>query len=187
VVRDLHDGAQQGLVHTIVALKLAQRALRQQDGRAESRLADALGHAEKSNEDLRELAHGILPAVLTRGGLRAGVRALTRRISLPVEREIASTRVRPDVEASAYFMVAEALTNIVKHAHAEQASVRIAVADSALRVEVVDDGLGGADSSGHGLVGMADRVTALGGRLEIDSPPGGGTRVTATFPLSVEA
>src|SRR4051812_45365707 len=84
-------------------------------------------------------------------------------------------------------MVAEALTNVVKHANAERAGVRISVADRALRVEVVDDGLGGADPSGHGLVGMADRVTALGGRLEIDSPPGGGTGLTATFPLPVEA
>jgi PAS domain S-box-containing protein len=187
VVRDLHDGAQQGLVHTIVALKLAKRALRQQDGRAESRLAEALGHAERSNEDLRELAHGILPAVLTRGGLPAGVRALTSRLQLPVELELASERVQADVEASAYFMVAEALTNVVKHAHASQASVRTSVADGALRVEVTDDGIGGADPTGHGLVGMVDRVTALGGRLEIATPPAGGTRVTATFPLPVAA
>jgi signal transduction histidine kinase len=187
VVRDLHDGAQQRLVHTIVALKLAQRALRQQDGRAESVIAEALGHAEKSNEELRELAHGILPAVLTRGGLPAAVRALTTRLQLPVDLEIAPERVQADAEASAYFIVAEALTNVTKHAHAERAAVRTSVADGALRVEVVDDGVGAADPSGHGLVGMADRVTALGGRLEIDSPPAGGTRVTATFPLPVEA
>jgi signal transduction histidine kinase len=187
VVRDLHDGAQQGLVHTIVALKLAKRALRQQDGRAESRLSEALGHAEKSNQDLRELAHGILPAVLTRGGLPAGVRAITTRLALPVELDLASERVQADVEASAYFMVAEALTNVVKHAHASQASVRSSVADGALRVEVADDGIGGADPDGHGLVGMVDRVTALGGRLEIATPTAGGTRVTATFPLPVEA
>jgi signal transduction histidine kinase len=187
VVRDLHDGAQQRLVHTIVAMKLAQRALRRHDGRADSLVAEALGHAEKSNEELRELAHGILPSVLTRGGLPAGVRALTARLPLPVDVEIAGERVQSDVEASAYFMVAEALTNVVKHANAERAGVRASVGDDALRVEVVDDGGGGADPSGHGLVGMADRVTALGGRLEIDSPPAGGTRVTATFPLPVEA
>jgi signal transduction histidine kinase/uncharacterized protein YoaH (UPF0181 family) len=187
VVRDLHDGAQQRLVHTIVAMKLAQRALRQQDGRAESLIAEALGHAENSNEELRELAHGILPSVLTRGGLPAAVRALTTRLQLPVDLEIATERARADIEASAYFIVAEALTNVVKHANAERAGVRASVGDDALRVEVVDDGGGGADPSGHGLVGMADRVTAFGGRLEIDSPPGGGTRVTATFPLPVEA
>jgi len=187
VVRDLHDGAQQRLVHTIVAVKLAQRALRRQDGRADSLLAEALGHAEKSNEELRELAHGILPSVLTRGGLPAAVRALATRLELPVELDMAGERVQADVEASAYFIVAEALTNVAKHAHAERAGVRTSVADGALQVEVVDDGVGGADPSGHGVVGMADRVTALGGRLEIGSPTGGGTRVTATFPLPVVA
>jgi signal transduction histidine kinase len=187
VVRDLHDGAQQRLVHTIVALKLAQRALRRQDGRAESVVTEALGHAEKSNEELRELAHGILPAVLTRGGLPAAVRALTTRLQMPVDLEIATDRVQAEVEASAYFIVAEALTNVAKHAHAQRAGVRASVADGALRVEVSDDGVGGADPTGHGLVGMADRVTALGGRLEIDSPPAGGTRIAASFPLPVEA
>ena len=187
VVRDLHDGAQQRLVHTIVALKLARRALRHQDGRAEAVVAEALGHAEKSNEELRELAHGILPAVLTRGGLPAAVRALTTRLQLPVDLELATERVQADVEASAYFIVAEALTNVAKHAHADRAGVRTTVADGALRVEVSDDGVGGADPTGHGLVGMADRVTALGGRLEIDGPPGYGTRITATFPLPFEA
>jgi signal transduction histidine kinase len=186
VARDLHDGAQQRLVHTIVALKLGQRALRQQDERAEALVAEALGHAEKSNEELRELAHGILPAVLTRGGLPAAVRALATRLPLPVDVDLASQRVQADVEASAYFMVAEALTNVVKHAHAERASIRTRVVDGALRVEVVDDGVGGADPTGHGLVGMADRVTALGGRLEIDSPLAGGTRTTATFQLRDE-
>ena len=171
VVRDLHDGAQQRLVHTIVTLKLAQRALRRQDGRAESIMVEALGHAEKSNEELRELAHGILPAVLTRGGLPAAVRALVTRLPLPVDVELATERVQADIEASAYFIVAEALTNVVKHAHAERAEVRTCVADGVLRVEVADDGVGGADPEGHGLVGMADRVTALGGRLEIDGPP----------------
>ena len=187
MVRDLHDGAQQRMVHTIMAMKLAQRALRQQDGRAESIMAEALGHAQKSNEELRELAHGILPAVLTRGGLPAAVRAVTARLHLPVELDMASERVQADIEASAYFIVAEALTNVAKHAEAERASVRTTVADGALRVEIADDGVGAADPKGHGLVGMADRVTALGGRLEIDSPPAGGTRVTATFPLPVEA
>jgi GAF domain-containing protein len=185
VVRDLHDGAQQRLVHTIVALKLAQRALRRQDGQAEAIMAEALGHAESSNEELRELAHGILPAVLTHGGLPGALRALTPRVPVPVDLDIASDRVTADVEASAYFMVAEALTNVAKHAHAERAAVRTTVADGTLRVEVADDGIGGADPTGHGLVGMADRVTALGGRLEIDSPAAGGTRIAATFPVPV--
>jgi signal transduction histidine kinase len=184
VVRDLHDGAQQRLVHTIVALKLAQRALRQQDERAELLIAEALGHAEKSNEELRELAHGILPSVLTRGGLPGAVRALTTRLHLPVELEIASERVQADVEASAYFIVAEALTNVAKHAHAERAGVRTSIADPVLRVEVADDGVGGADPGrGSGLRGLADRVASLNGKLAIDSPPGAGTRVRAEIPL----
>jgi signal transduction histidine kinase len=117
----------------------------------------------------------------------AAVRALASRHPLPVELDIAAERVPADVEASAYFIVAEALTNITKHAHAGRAVVRTSVTDGALHVEVIDDGRAGADPNGHGLVGMADRVTALGGRLGIDSPPGGGTRLSATFPLPVEA
>jgi len=183
VVRDLHDGAQQQLVHAIVTLKLAQRALREGDGQAESLLGDALSHAERGNEELRELAHGILPAVLTHGGLRAGVRSLATRLDVPVRVHVPSERFSAEVEASAYFVVAEALTNVVKHAQAEGAEVSASVGDGMLRVEVRDDGRGGADPGGHGLVGMSDRVSALGGRLEIDSPPGAGTRVTASLPL----
>jgi PAS domain S-box-containing protein len=187
VVRDLHDGAQQRLVHTVVALKLAQRALRQGDGRAESFVDEALEHAETSNAELRELAHGILPEILTRGGLAAGVNALVARLDLAVRVDIPRERLPADTEASAYFVVAEALTNVVKHAQAERAEVRAAVEDGVLRIDIDDDGIGGADPDGHGLVGMADRVTALGGRLAIESPAAGGTRVTATLPLSPAA
>jgi signal transduction histidine kinase len=184
VVRDLHDGAQQRLVHTIVTLKLAQRAFRQQDGKAESLLREALEHAEQGNEELRELAHGILPAILTRGGLRAGIDAVVMRLDLPVRVDIPAERFPLEIEASAYFIVAEALTNVVKHSHAEHAEVRASVEDGMLHVEVRDDGIGGADPSGHGLVGMGDRVAALGGRLRIESPAGGGTRVAAALPFS---
>ena len=186
VVRDLHDGAQQRLVHTVVALKLARRSVRRGDGRAESLIAEALEHAESSTVELRELAHGLLPAVLTRGGLGAGVNAVVTRLDLPVRVDIPRTRLPAEIEASAYFVVAESLTNVVKHAHAGRAEVRAAVDDGVLRVEIDDDGVGGADPWGTGLVGMADRVTALGGRLEIDSPPGAGTRVTVTLPLPAE-
>jgi signal transduction histidine kinase/PAS domain-containing protein len=184
VVRDLHDGAQQRLVHTIVTLKLAQRAFRQGDGRAESLLGEALEHAEQGNAELRELAHGILPTVLTSGGLRAGVEAVVARLDLPVNSDVPADRFPAEIEASAYFIVAEALTNVVKHSHAVRAEVRASVEDGMLHVEVRDDGIGGADPTGHGLVGIGDRATALGGRLEIESPAGGGTLVTATLPLS---
>jgi signal transduction histidine kinase len=183
VVRDLHDGAQQRLIHTIVALKLAQRALRPENGDAASLMDEALEHAERGNVELRELAHGILPAVLTRGGLPAGVDALVSRLDLPVAVDVPAERYPTEVEANAYFFVAEALTNVVKHSHATRAEIRARAVDGALEVEVRDDGVGGADAGGHGLLGMADRVTALGGRLAIDSPPRGGTRLAATLPL----
>jgi signal transduction histidine kinase len=183
VVRDLHDGAQQRLVHTIVTLKLAQRAFREQNGKAEALVGEALEHAEHSNAELRELAHGILPAVLTRGGLRAGVGAFVARLDLPIEVDLPVERFPAETEASAYFIVAEALTNVVKHSHAARAEVTAFVRDELLHVEIRDDGIGGADTGGHGLVGMYDRVTALGGRLQVDSPPSGGTFVAATLPL----
>jgi signal transduction histidine kinase len=184
VVRDLHDGAQQRLVHTIVMLKLAQRALREKDEHAESLVGEALAQAEQGTAELRELAHGILPAVLTRGGLRAGVRSVVGRLDLPVQVDVPAERFPAEIEASAYFIVAEALTNVVKHANAGRAEVRASVEDGMLHVEVRDDGIGGADPGGHGLVGIADRATALGGRLRIANPVGGGTLVAATLPLS---
>jgi PAS domain S-box-containing protein len=184
VVRDLHDGAQQRLVHTILALKLARSAVAEDRERAEALLAEALDHAEQSNAELRELAHGILPSVLTRGGLLAGVDALVSRIDIEVEVDVTSTRLPPEIEASAYFIVAEALTNVVKHSQAGSAQVAATVCDGWLRVEVRDDGVGGADPGSHGLLGVDDRVAALGGRLRIDSPPGAGTVLTAELPLS---
>jgi PAS domain S-box-containing protein len=184
VVRDLHDGAQQRLVHTIVTLKLAQRALRDEDKNAESLLGEALEQAEQGNRELRELAHGILPAVLTRGGLRAGVAAVVARLDLPVQVDVPGDRLPAETEASAYFIVAEALTNVVKHSHAVRAEVTASLQDGMLRIEVRDNGAGGADPDGHGLMGIRDRITTLGGRLEIQSPTGGGTLVAATLPLS---
>jgi GAF domain-containing protein len=184
LVRDLHDGAQQRQVHTIVMLKLAQRALREGNGEGELLVGRALEQAEASNAELRELAHGILPAILTRGGLRAGVDAVVTRLDLPVEVEVPAERFPAEIEASAYFIVVESLTNVVKHSHASRAEVRASVADRMLYVNVRDDGIGRADPGGHGLVGIGDRVSALGGRLEIESPAGGGTLVAAMLPLS---
>jgi PAS domain S-box-containing protein len=183
VVRDLHDGAQQRLVHTILTLKLAHRSFRDGDGKTESLLSEALEQVERGNEELRELAHGILPAVLTHGGLRAGVDAVVTRVDLPVAVDVPAERFPAETEASAYFIVAEALTNVMKHAQAARAEVTASVEDGVLRVRVRDDGIGGVDSSGHGLVGMADRVSALGGQLRVDSPTDGGTLVAAEIPL----
>ena len=184
VVRDLHDGAQQRLVHAIITLKLLRRSLRENDGRAESLAEEALDHAQRGHEELRELAHGILPSVLTHGGLLAGVDALVDRLDLPVDVQVPVDRFPAEIEASAYFVVAEALTNLVKHAQAARVDVTGSVEGGMLRIEIRDDGIGGADRDGHGVVGMGDRVTALGGRLDIDSPVGGGTRVVASLPLT---
>jgi signal transduction histidine kinase len=184
VVRDLHDGAQQRLVTSILTLTLARQALREDDDEAESLVAEALEQVQQGNAELRELAHGILPPVLAHGGLRAGIGTVVARLDLPVEVDVPAERFPAAIEASAYFVVAEALTNVLKHAHAGRAAVRGVVQDGMLHVEVRDDGIGGADPGGHGLVGMSDRVTALGGMLKIESPTGGGTLVAATLPLS---
>jgi signal transduction histidine kinase len=183
VVRDLHDGAQQRLVHTIVTLKLARQALSANDEKTDSLIAEALGHAEQGIEELRELAHGILPAALTNGGLRAGVDTVVARLDLKVDVDVPAERFPSEIEASAYFIVVEALTNVVKHSHADRADVRATVEDGMLHIEVRDDGIGGADRHGHGLLGMSDRVTALGGRLKVESPASGGTLVDATVPV----
>jgi signal transduction histidine kinase len=186
LVRDLHDGAQQRLVHTIVTLKMADRAFRLRDGKGEAFVGEALDHAQQANSELRELAHGILPATLTSGGLLAGVESLVQRFHLPIDVDLPAQRFPAEIEASAYFIVAEALTNVVKHARARHAEVRAIVEDGVLRVQVRDDGTGGADPEGHGLVGIGDRVSALGGRLEIDSPPGGGTLLVADLLLPAD-
>jgi PAS domain S-box-containing protein len=183
VVRDLHDGAQQRLVHTVITLKLARRALDQEDETAPELVSEALQQAEAATGELRELAHGILPSTLTRGGLRAAVEALAVRMPVRVEINISVGRLPASVEATAYFVVAEALTNVAKHAHAEGAAVVARLADGQLSVEVHDDGAGGARPDGTGIVGLADRLAVLNGRLRIESRPGEGTRVTATIPV----
>jgi signal transduction histidine kinase len=183
VVRDLHDGAQQRLVHTVVTLKLARRALDEDAGVAPALVAEALKHAEEATAELRELAHGILPAVLTRGGLRAGVVALASRTPVPVDVAISVERLPSAVEATAYFIVAEALTNVAKHAQARHAQVTARVTDGALQVQVRDDGVGGARPDGGGFLGLADRLGVLDGSLRVDSPRDGGTLIAADIPI----
>jgi signal transduction histidine kinase len=182
LVRDLHDGAQQHLVNTVITLKLAQQVLQDDDPVAPI-VTDALAQAQRGTAELRELAHGVLPAVLTQGGLRAGVHALVSRVSLPVAVEVPGDRLPPRIEASAYFIVAEALTNVVKHAQAQTAQVTARVERGSLHLDVRDDGVGGADRDGSGLLGLDDRLAAIGGGLHVHSPPGGGTTIVATLPL----
>jgi signal transduction histidine kinase len=184
VVRDLHDGAQQRLVHTIITLKLARDAFENEGADAPALLTEALDNAEQATAELRELAHGILPAVLTHGGLRAGIDALAERMPVPVEANVSVGRLPAAVEATAYFVVAEALTNVAKHARARHAAVTARVEDGTLLVQVRDDGIGGARPDGSGLVGLADRLAARGGWLRVESPADGGALVAADIPLS---
>jgi signal transduction histidine kinase len=181
IERDLHDGAQQRLVHAVIVLQ----ALSNGNANAGELVAEALRHAEQANSELRELAHGILPAALTPGGLRAGVNGLVSRVSMPVSVEVSVGRLPAGVEATAYFVVSEALTNVVKHARASCAEVSVRLDSGELRVELCDDGVGGArGDDGTGLGGLADRVSALDGRLVLESPPGGGTRLYARLPVA---
>jgi signal transduction histidine kinase len=184
VVRDLHDGAQQRMVHAIIALKLAIGALREDADDVQPLMSEALGEAERAQEALRELAHGIMPRALSNGGLPAAIGEVVGRLGIPVQVEVPARRLPPEIEASAYFIVAEALTNAVKHAEPQRAEVSASIDDDALLLEVRDDGVGGADPQGHGLVGLRDRATALGGRLEVESPAGCGTVVAARLPLA---
>jgi len=184
IQRDLHDGAQQRLVSTVLTLKLALRELGDATGPAVELLDEALAHAEGASGELRELAHGILPVALSHGGLRAGIDALVSRVRLPVSAEVTAERLPAALEATAYFIVAEALTNTVKHAQASSARVAAIVDGGVLRLEVRDDGVAGARCDGSsGLLGLRDRAAALDGELRVESPPGEGTVVAATLPI----
>jgi signal transduction histidine kinase len=187
VVRDLHDGAQQRLVHTIVTLKMARTALDRGDDASTALVTEALGQAQAAIVELRELANGILPSVLSWGGLSAGVEALASRMPMPVEVNVSLGRLAPAVEASGYFVVAEALTNVVKHAHASRAAVTAIIENGALQISVEDDGVGMADANGNGLLGLRDRLSSVDGSLRVRSAPAEGTALIATVPLPPEA
>jgi signal transduction histidine kinase len=183
VVRDLHDGAQQRLVHTVVLIKLAQQAVERGDSDALALLAEALDQALGATVELRELARGVVPPILRRGGLRAGVQMLAERSPVPVAVDVSVGRLPATVEATAYFVIAEALTNVAKHARARAAGVTAALDGDVLQVQIDDDGIGGADPGGSGLIGLADRLIALDGKLSVTDAPGTGTRIAATIPV----
>jgi signal transduction histidine kinase len=183
--RNLHDGAQQRLVALALDLKLVQARI-DDDPRVAARL---LAHAREelalAIEELRELAQGLHPPVLRSRGLRAALEALAERAPMPVRLEAPlAGRLPEPVETAAYYLVAEALTNAAKHAHAPTAHVRVSLTGERVRVEIRDDGVGGAAMlPGGGLRGLAERLEALGGVLEIDSAPGAGTALTGVIPL----
>jgi PAS domain S-box-containing protein len=179
--RDLHDGAQQRLVRLLLALKLAAGTCTEPATAAH--LADAVEEAEQAIAELRDLVNGVHPAILSARGLGAAVESLAARMPVVVDVSATERRCDPALEAAAYFVIAEALTNIVKHAGAAQARVHVEDRGDGLGIEVRDDGRGGADpAAGSGLRGLADRVAALDGTLEIDSEPGAGTRIRAFIP-----
>jgi signal transduction histidine kinase len=186
IERDLHDGAQQRLVSLGLALRAAQTAVPPQLGGLEGELTNvAEGLANVLNE-LREMARGIHPAILAKGGLGSALKTLARRCPVPVELDVrAQARLPERIEVAAYYVVSEALTNAAKHAHASVVNVEVETVEGALRLRVRDDGVGGADPvRGSGLVGLKDRVEALGGTLAVQSPAGAGTALRVELPLT---
>jgi signal transduction histidine kinase len=183
--RDLHDGAQQQFVSALLQLRLAERKAPSDPDRARELREQAIELASSGLMELRRLAAGIHPAILTDRGLGPAVQSLASRLPLPVSVEkTPEVRLPSPVEASVYFFVSEALTNVVKHAQARAATVLIDAENGELMVEVSDDGVGGARAAGgSGLRGLGDRVGALDGTLEVESPPGGGTLLRARIPL----
>jgi PAS domain S-box-containing protein len=183
--RNLHDGAQQRLVAATLMLRIAQARQRTDPGSAQELLAEAARELDAGLEELRELARGLHPGALTDHGLRRAVEALGNRLPLRVEIDVPKERLPEQLEATAYYVVSEALTNVVKHAQATAARVAIARDTGMLRLAITDDGRGGADESGGtGLLGLRDRAEAAGGTLVVQSPPGRGTIVTAALPLA---
>jgi signal transduction histidine kinase len=183
--RNLHDGAQQRLVALSLTLRLAQGKLHKDPDKANDLINAAQEELTLALAELRELARGIHPAILSDRGLGPALEALAGRAPIAVElAEVPDDPFPEAIEAAAYFVVAEALTNVVKYAHASQATVRVSRDNGHAVVEVADDGIGGADPGrGSGLRGLADRVSALDGNMHLDSPAGAGTRLRAEIPV----
>jgi signal transduction histidine kinase len=186
VERDLHDGAQQRLVALALELRMVRTKLDEDPASAAKLLEGATLELAAATEELRELARGLHPPVLTDRGLVAALEALASRSPIPVSVEADVTEpAPPSAEAAAYFVASEALTNVVRHAQAQQAVVRVDRLDGRLCVEIRDDGRGGADpTGGSGLCGLSDRVAALDGSLEVETHPGRGTVVRAVIPVA---
>ncbi len=187
--RDLHDGAQQQIVALTAKLRLARNQLARDPAIAGQTLAEAQAEAKQTLQDLRELARGIHPSVLSDQGILAAVKSRITRLPIGVRLtagpELAGARYPDEIEGAAYFLVCEALVNVVKHAHASQAQVLLSDDGARLRVEITDDGAGfdPADAAGSGLTGLADRIEAVGGSLSIRSCPGAGTVLAGELPV----
>ncbi|MFI5935072.1 sensor histidine kinase [Actinoplanes sp. NPDC051494] len=183
--RDIHDGPQQRLVRLAMDLGRAEQQFESNPEAARATVAEALTQTRETLDELRALSRGIAPPILVDRGLKAALTALAGRCTIPVDLDApAMERLEPTVESTAYFVVAEALTNVAKHSHAAEVQVTVRRAGNGLMLTVTDDGVGGASpAKGHGLAGLADRVEAAGGVLSVESPAGGGTTLTAALPL----
>ena len=187
IERDLHDGAQQQLVAAALDLTLMDQQLERDPAAARTVLARARAQLDNGLRELRDLARGIHPSVLTDRGLAVALEGLVKRAPMPVELSVAvPDRLDQAIEAAAYFLVSEAITNAAKHARAAAVNVDVMATDDTVVVTIADDGVGGASAGqGSGLSGLVDRVEAVGGRLEITSPPREGTRLVARLPTNV--
>jgi signal transduction histidine kinase len=184
--RNLHDGAQQRLVALALGLRIADRLIDKDPEAAHAALARVSGELSESLAELREIARGLHPAVLSDHGLEPAISSLMQRSPLPVELTYdVAERLAAPLEVAAYYVIAESLTNVAKYAQATHASIEVRALGDRLLIAVTDDGVGGADRrSGSGLLGLQDRVAALGGRLHVESPPGEGTSVRADVPIT---
>jgi signal transduction histidine kinase len=189
IERDLHDGTQQRLVSLGLALRAVEAKVPVDGSDLRSELSHIAAGLADAVEDLQEMSRGIHPAILSQGGLGPALRTLARRSAIPVELDVTTdARLPESIEVAAYFVVSEALANAAKHAQASQIRISLAAGEGRLLVSIRDDGVGGADPHrGTGLVGLTDRVEALGGSIRVSSPPGDGTKIIATLPLELEA
>lgn len=185
--RDLHDGAQQRLLALGLELRTAESSLRSEANPVADDISDVVSGLTSVSEELREISRGIHPAILSKGGLGPALKALARRSAVPVELGLAlDGRLPESVEAAAYYVVAESLTNVAKYARASAVTVTAESDAANLSLRVHDDGIGGADPTmGSGLIGLTDRVEALGGRLTMSSPPNSGTSLSVTIPFEL--
>jgi signal transduction histidine kinase len=186
IERDLHDGVQQRLVSLLLQARAAEAMAPGEHAQLKAQLSTIVSALESTFDDLREIAAGIHPAILSKGGLAPAIKTLARRSAIPVEADLPTGLRLPErVEVAAYYVVSEALANATKHARASVVRVTVALREGALELSVRDDGVGGARLGvGSGLTGLIDRVEALGGRLRVTSPAGGGTALTATLPVA---
>ena len=188
IERDLHDGVQQSLVSLGLELRATMATLPEEHGELEGELLRIVEGLTSALDALREISHGIHPAILSEGGLGPALKMLARRSAVPVAVDLHVTRrLTPPIEVAAYYVASEALTNAAKHAQASVVNLELDIREELLQLTIDDDGIGGADATqGSGLLGLSDRIEAVGGTFTVSSKPGEGTHIRAEVPLSTE-